>query len=79
MRVTFEVFLAALVADNTRFSEDRVRKGAEKLTKMLNTKQQGRLDGFFKVTESATSKAKPGAGGKGASGAKGGGAKRKVC
>jgi len=28
-------------------SEDRVRKGAEKLQKFLNTKQQGRLDGFF--------------------------------
>ena len=28
-------------------SEDRVRKGAEKLTKMLAAKQQGRLDGFF--------------------------------
>jgi flap endonuclease-1 len=26
-----------------------VRKGAEKLTKYLNTKQQGRLDGFFTV------------------------------
>lgn len=24
-----------------------MRKGAEKLTKMLNAKQQGRLDGFF--------------------------------
>ncbi|KAF8610596.1 PIN domain-like protein [Ceratobasidium sp. AG-I] len=60
------------------FNEDRVRKGAEKLTKMLNTKQQGRLDGFFKVTESTSSKAKPGAGGKGASGAKGAGGKRKA-
>ena len=28
-------------------SEDRVRKGAEKLLKLLNAKQQGRLDGFF--------------------------------
>jgi hypothetical protein len=26
-----------------------VRKGAEKLQKFLNTKQQGRLDGFFSV------------------------------
>ncbi|ELU43928.1 FEN-1 endonuclease [Rhizoctonia solani AG-1 IA] len=56
---------------------ERVRKGAEKLTKMLNTKQQGRLDGFFKVTESASSKAKATAG-KGAASSKGAGAKRKA-
>ncbi|KAJ7219904.1 flap endonuclease 1 [Mycena pura] len=31
------------------FNEERVRKGAEKLTKYLNSKQQGRLDGFFTV------------------------------
>ncbi|KAF8074067.1 flap endonuclease 1 [Lyophyllum atratum] len=31
------------------FSEERVRKGAEKLQKYLNSKQQGRLDGFFTV------------------------------
>jgi len=31
------------------FSEERVRKGAEKLQKHLNSKQQGRLDGFFTV------------------------------
>ncbi|PFH51229.1 hypothetical protein AMATHDRAFT_3227 [Amanita thiersii Skay4041] len=31
------------------FNEERVRKGAEKLQKYLNTKQQGRLDGFFTV------------------------------
>lgn len=30
-------------------SEERVRKGAEKLSKFLNAKQQGRLDGFFTV------------------------------
>lgn len=30
-------------------SEERVRKGADKLTKFLNSKQQGRLDGFFTV------------------------------
>lgn len=29
------------------YSEERVRKGAEKLTKYINAKQQGRLDGFF--------------------------------
>ncbi|CAE6409434.1 unnamed protein product [Rhizoctonia solani] len=59
------------------FNEERVRKGAEKLTKMLNTKQQGRLDGFFKVTESASSKAKATVG-KGTAGNKGAGAKRKA-
>ncbi|GAA5872259.1 hypothetical protein JCM16303_001032 [Sporobolomyces ruberrimus] len=31
------------------FSEDRVRKGADKLKARLSSKQQGRLDGFFKV------------------------------
>ncbi|KAG8744737.1 Elongation of fatty acids protein 2 [Ceratobasidium sp. 414] len=66
-----------LVADKG-FNEDRVRKGAEKLIKMLNTKQQGRLDGFFKVTESTSSKAKAPPGGKGGAGAKGAGAKRKA-
>ncbi len=42
-------------------SEDRVRKGAEKLQKILNTKQQGRLDGFFttKPKDKAASTAKP--------------------
>ncbi|GAA5834535.1 hypothetical protein JCM11251_007034 [Rhodosporidiobolus azoricus] len=31
------------------FSEDRVRKGAEKLKARMSAKQQGRLDGFFTV------------------------------
>ena len=30
-------------------SEERVRSGAARLQKMFNAKQQGRLDGFFKV------------------------------
>ncbi|KIO18056.1 hypothetical protein M407DRAFT_32266 [Tulasnella calospora MUT 4182] len=51
------------------FNEDRVRKGAEKLQKMLAAKQQGRLDGFFTVKpkekEPASSK-----GGKDAKGTK---------
>jgi hypothetical protein len=34
----------------TPISEERVRKGAEKLAKSLNAKQQGRLDGFFMAT-----------------------------
>ncbi|KDQ20824.1 hypothetical protein BOTBODRAFT_26846 [Botryobasidium botryosum FD-172 SS1] len=51
------------------FNEDRVRKGAEKLSKHLQAKQQGRLDGFFKVTpKSPDSKT----GGKGASKSKAG-------
>ncbi|KAJ3505842.1 hypothetical protein NLJ89_g7206 [Agrocybe chaxingu] len=57
------------------FNEERVRKGAEKLQKFLNMKQQGRLDGFFtaKPKEKAPAPAK----GK-AAGAKGGkGTKRK--
>lgn len=31
-----------------------MRKGAEKLQKFLNAKQQGRLDGFFTVTQKDT-------------------------
>ncbi|KAL5512818.1 FEN11 [Sanghuangporus baumii] len=33
------------------FNEERVRKGAEKLAKFLNAKQQGRLDGFFTLQQ----------------------------
>ncbi|KAF9465367.1 PIN domain-like protein [Collybia nuda] len=60
------------------FSEERVRKGAEKLQKFLNSKQQGRLDGFFTVKpKEKTSPAK----GKGkaskSDAAKGKGTKRK--
>ncbi|KAL9711388.1 Elongation of fatty acids protein 2 [Leucoagaricus gongylophorus] len=40
------------------FNEERVRKGAEKLQKFLNTKQQGRLDGFFSVKPKDKSVAK---------------------
>lgn len=40
------------------FSEDRVRKGAEKLQKAIGQKQQGRLDGFFTVQSSSSSKRK---------------------
>jgi len=35
------------------FSEDRIRKGAEKLAKAVNAKQQGRIDGFFVVQPKA--------------------------
>jgi hypothetical protein len=69
----------------TRNSEDRVRKGADKLTKFLNAKQQGRLDGFFtlKAKEKEPAPAAKGKG-KGAKEGKGGkedgkkGSKRKV-
>ncbi|KAL0961164.1 hypothetical protein HGRIS_006136 [Hohenbuehelia grisea] len=52
------------------FNEERVRKGAEKLTKYLNTKQQGRLDGFFTVKPKEKAAASKGAAAKG-KGAKG--------
>jgi hypothetical protein len=57
-------------------SEERVRKGADKLTKFLNTKQQGRLDGFFTVK--AKEKPAPPAKGKGKPDPKAKGTKRKV-
>jgi hypothetical protein len=58
-------------------SEERVRKGAEKLVKSLNTKQQGRLDGFFTATPRTSA---PKASAKDAKGKndKGKGTKRKV-
>lgn len=40
--------LVKFLCTDKGFAEDRVRKGAEKLTKALGQKQQGRLDGFFK-------------------------------
>lgn len=59
--------------------EDRVRKSCEKLTKAVNSKQQGRIDGFFTVkpkeNTASTSKSKA-KGGKDDSKAKG--TKRKV-
>jgi len=59
-------------------SEERVRKGAEKLAKSMNTKQQGRLDGFFKATPKTSAPKK--ASGKDAKGKdeKGKSTKRKV-
>ena len=57
-------------------SEDRVRKGADKLTKHMGAKQQGRLDGFFKVQPDAKKDSKKAApAGKGVAKGK----KRKVC
>ncbi|KAF9114700.1 Elongation of fatty acids protein 2 [Mortierella sp. AM989] len=40
------------------FSEERVRKGCEKLEKNLKTATQGRLDGFFTMTPSSGTKRK---------------------
>ena len=62
----------------THSSEDRVRKGAEKLAKFLNAKQQGRLDGFFtvKTKTSPNNSKEPQGKAKAASNAKG--QKRKV-
>ncbi|KAG5720045.1 Flap endonuclease 1 [Termitomyces sp. T112] len=57
------------------FSEERVRKGAEKLQKFLNSKQQGRLDGFFSVKPKE--KTDPKKDTKGKADAKGKGTKRK--
>lgn len=39
------------------FNEERVRKGAEKLAKFLNAKQQGRLDSFFTAKPKAAGEA----------------------
>lgn len=63
------------------YSEERVRKGAEKLSKFLNAKQQGRLDGFFTVQPKAKeppAKGKGAAKGKDAKGKDAKGGKRKV-
>ncbi|KAI0667614.1 PIN domain-like protein [Trametes maxima] len=56
------------------FNEDRVRKGADKLTKFMSAKQQGRLDGFFAVKPKTSPKKDKKAEEKG----KGKGTKRKV-
>ena len=68
------------ISDLLSFSEERVRKGAEKLQKFLNTKQQGRLDGFFSVKpkDKKDPKKEEKGKGKGKADAKGKGTKRKV-
>jgi flap endonuclease-1 len=58
-------------------SEERVRKGAEKLAKSLNAKQQGRLDGFFTATPKTSAPKAPAKNAKGKDD-KGKGTKRKV-
>ena len=60
-----------------------MRKGADKLQKFLNSKQQGRLDGFFSVKpkekEKATAPTKGKGKGKDKVDTKAKGTKRKVC
>jgi hypothetical protein len=58
-----------------------VRKGADKLQKFLNSKQQGRLDGFFSVKskEKAPAPTKMKGKDKGTVDTRTKGAKRKVC
>ncbi|KDQ25264.1 hypothetical protein PLEOSDRAFT_1044826 [Pleurotus ostreatus PC15] len=80
--------LVQFLVKDKGFNEDRVRKGADKLAKFMNTKQQGRLDGFFTVKpkpkEPAASASKGKGKGKvddkksGAAKGKTGGVKRKV-
>lgn len=41
--------LVQFMCTDRGFNEDRIRKGADKLTKALAQKQQGRLDSFFTV------------------------------
>ena len=55
-----------------------MKKGAEKLSKFLNAKQQGRLDGFFSVKPRSPKKDEESSKGKGKGAAKGKGTKRKV-
>ena len=75
MRAPFNIHLYSCIHAHSANSEERVRKGAEKLTKFLNAKQQGRLDGFFTAKpKTSPKKGKDEEKGKG----KGKGTKRKV-
>ena len=60
-------------------SEERVRRGADKLQKFLNSKQQGRLDGFFSVKPKEKEKGTAPAKGKEKVDTKAKSTKRKVC
>ncbi|KAJ8520605.1 hypothetical protein ONZ45_g2587 [Pleurotus djamor] len=65
--------LVQFLVNEKGFNEERVRKGADKLIKFMNAKQQGRLDGFFTVKPKEPKPVeKPTKGGKGAKGAKSG-------
>ena len=56
-----------------------MRKGADKLQKFLNSKQQVRLDGFFSVKPKEKASVPPKVKGKGKIDTKTKGTKRKVC
>ena len=53
--------LVKFMVEENGFAEDRIRNGAKKLSKALNTQTQGRLDGFFTVLSPANAKRKVGA------------------
>ncbi|KAJ3529917.1 hypothetical protein NM688_g7785 [Phlebia brevispora] len=59
--------LVQFLVNEKGFNEERVRKGAEKLTKFMNAKQQGRLDGFFTAKPKAPSPSKDDSKGEGKS------------
>ncbi|KAL1722906.1 PIN domain-like protein [Schizophyllum commune] len=63
--------LVQFLVNEKGFNEERVRKGAEKLAKFLNAKQQGRLDGFFTVKPKDKPEPKGKGAGKGKADAKG--------
>jgi len=71
--------LVQFLVDEKGFNKDRVLKGADKLQKYLNSKQQGRLDGFFSVKpkEKAAAPAKVKGKGKGKVDTQAKGTKRK--
>lgn len=75
--ITLLLLIASIAHACLFHSEERVRKGAEKLNKFLNAKQQGRLDGFFTVKAKPPSP-KKGDASKGKGKADGKGTKRKV-
>ncbi|CAH2326239.1 flap endonuclease 1 [Pelobates cultripes] len=50
--------LVAFMCGEKQFNEDRIRNGAKKLAKNRHGSTQGRLDDFFKVTGSISSKRK---------------------
>jgi flap endonuclease-1 len=48
--------LVKFLVEEKNFSEDRIRKAVQKLIKLKSKSTQGRLDGFFKVIPSTTTK-----------------------
>ena len=53
-----ETALIKFMCEDNGFSEDRIRNGTKKLTKARNTSTQGRLDSFFKVVSTSSTKRK---------------------